>query len=116
MHPSDPQGQPPPGEVHPPAHDQPPPPYPYPPPRRTNGMAIAAMVVSLASLFACPLVGAVGIYLGSRAREEIRRSGEEGDGMAQAGIIVGWIAIALSVVYVCLFAGIFGLAALPAFA
>lgn len=80
----------------------PPPPYhPYLPPRPTNGMALAAMIVSLASMFTCPLVGAVGIYLGNRARGQIAMTGEQGDGMAQAGIIVGWIAIGLSILYVC---------------
>jgi hypothetical protein len=93
-------------------------PYPYPVARPTNNLAIAAMVVSLASLFTCPLVGAVGIYLGNRARTEIRTSGEQGEGMAQAGVIVGWIAIALSVAWVCFFAlFVFGpMAAIPFFA
>jgi hypothetical protein len=120
MHPSEPQGTPSPGGENPPppygpppttpyGDHVPPPPYGYPPQRRTNSMAIAAMVVSIASLFTCPLVGAVGIYLGNRARAEIRRTGEEGDGMAQAGVIVGWIAIAFSVLYLCFFAGVFGL-------
>lgn len=78
--------------------------YPYgppPQPRGTNGKAVAAMVVSLAGLVSCPLVGAIGIYLGYRAREEIRRTGEEGDGMAQAGIIVGWVGIGLTVLTLC---------------
>jgi hypothetical protein len=84
-------------------------PYGYQAPRKTNGMAIAAMVVSLASLLTCPIVGVVGIILGNRARNEIRSTGEDGDGMALAGIIVGWIAIGLTVLYVCLFAGMFSL-------
>jgi hypothetical protein len=78
-------------------------------------MAIAALAVSLVSLFTCPLVGAVGIYLGNRARDEIRTTGEEGDGMAQAGVIVGWIAIGLSILSLCLLIGIFGLSATPLF-
>jgi hypothetical protein len=72
-------------------------------------MAIAAMVVSLASLLTCPLIGAVGVYLGRRSRAEIARTGEEGDGMAQAGIIVGWIAIGMSILYLCFFGAFFGL-------
>ena len=99
------------GTEPPPGHGTaPPPPYGYPAPaRRTNGMAIAAMVVSLASLVTCPLVGGVGIYLGNKARDEIRRTGEDGDGMALAGVIVGWIAIGLTILYVCMFAGIFAM-------
>lgn len=92
----------------------PPGPYGYQPPRRTNSMAVAAMVVSLAALVTCPLVGAVGIYLGNRARQQIRSTGEDGDGMAQAGVIVGWIGLGLTLLYVCLFAGLLGLGAMPA--
>jgi hypothetical protein len=107
MQPSEPPPGPPPGP--------PPPGYPYyaPPPRRTNGNAVAAMVVSLASLVTCPLIGAVGIYLGTRAQREIAASGEEGEGMAKAGVIVGWVAIGLSVLMVCFVALTFGLAGLP---
>jgi hypothetical protein len=124
MQPSDPQGTPRP-EEHPPPSGPPssygyqpaptPPGYGYPPQRRTNSMAIAAMIVSLASLFTCPVVGAVGIYLGNRARAEIRRTGEEGDGMAVAGVVVGWVAIGLTVLYVCFFAAIFGMGTVPFF-
>lgn len=71
------------------------------------------MVVSLASLVTCPLVGAVGIYLGAQAQRQIEASGEEGYGMAQAGIIVGWVAIGLSVLTVCFVFGTIGLAGLP---
>jgi hypothetical protein len=93
-------------------------PYPYPVPRPTNNLAIAAMVVSLASLFTCPLVGGVGIYLGNRARTEIRASGEQGEGMAQAGVILGWVAVGLSLATVCFFALVLlgPLAAFPFFA
>lgn len=76
-------------------------------------MAIAAMVVSLASLVSCQLIGAVGIYLGYKAREQIRATGEDGEGFAQAGIIVGWVAIGLTVVIACLVVGTFGLGFLP---
>jgi hypothetical protein len=71
------------------------------------------MVVSLASLVSCPLLGAVGIYLGNRAQREIAATGDEGDGMARAGIIVGWVAIGLSVLMVCFILVTFGLAGLP---
>lgn len=110
-----PGGLPPGGGDLPPGAGYPAAPYGYPPPRRTNGMAIAAMVVSLASLFTCPLVGAVGIYLGYKGREEINTRGEEGEGFATAGIVVGWVALGLTLLYVCLFAGVFGVSFLPLF-
>jgi hypothetical protein len=85
-----------------------------PPPRRTNATAIAAMVVSLVSLATCTLLGAVGIYLGHKAQQEIAARGEEGEGMAKAGIIVGWVALGLTLLWVCAAIGIIGLGAAPA--
>jgi hypothetical protein len=56
--------------------------------RPTNTMAILALV--MAFLFA-----PAGLVLGIVARKQIRETGEEGDGLALAGIIVGGIATAL---------------------
>jgi uncharacterized protein DUF4190 len=73
---SDPRYGPPPGYGYPP-------PYPvYGPP--TNPMAIAALVCALT-------IAPVGLGLGIAARKQIRRTGEGGDGMALAGIIIGGI-------------------------
>ncbi|MDG4768126.1 DUF4190 domain-containing protein [Solwaraspora sp. WMMD406] len=72
----------------------------YPPSRHTNSMALASFIVALVSLFSCPLLGAVSIYLGRRARLEISGSGEQGDGLAQAGVIIGWCAVGLAVLSV----------------
>src|SRR5882757_8770864 len=57
----------------------------------TNGMAIAALVGAL--VFA-PL----GIILGHIARSQIKRTGEGGRGMATAGLIIGYVVTALSIV------------------
>lgn len=67
-----------------------------------NGMAVAAMVVSivgavLAIFLVGGLLGLVGAILGHVALGQIKRSGQGGRGMALAGVIVGWIALALSV-------------------
>ncbi|MFC0528247.1 DUF4190 domain-containing protein [Phytohabitans kaempferiae] len=64
--------------------------YPYPPSPPTNGLAIAALVCSLAGLATC-ISAPVGAILGHVARRQIRERGEGGDGLALAGIIVGWI-------------------------
>jgi hypothetical protein len=64
----------------------------------TNGMAIASLVLSLCGLASCGLTGVVGAILGHVARRQIRQRGEDGDGLALAGIISGWIIFALSVV------------------
>ncbi|MPZ27197.1 MAG: DUF4190 domain-containing protein [Micromonosporaceae bacterium] len=73
-----------------PAPYPPPPYYPYPPARGTNTMAILALV--FAFVFA-----PAAIVLGHIARRQIRETGEEGDGMALAGLIVGYIFTGISV-------------------
>jgi hypothetical protein len=85
---------PPPGYSPPPAY----PPHSYGPPgyppagwgRPTNTMAILALV--MAFVFA-----PAGLVLGIVARKQIRQTGEDGDGLALAGIIVGGVVTALFV-------------------
>ena len=72
--------------------------YGYTPPKPTNGMAIASLVVSLAGLLTCGLAGAVGAILGHVAKRQIRARDQAGDGLALAGIIVGWVVFVLGVV------------------
>jgi hypothetical protein len=79
--------QPPPGLYY-----QPPPYYGYPPPRGTNTMAILALV--LAFVFA-----PAGIVLGHIARKQIRETGEDGDALALAGLIIGYIFTGLTVLF-----------------
>jgi hypothetical protein len=67
------------------------------PVRQTNGLAVAAMVVSLASILLCGYPAIVGAIMGHVARRQIRERGEGGDGMALTGVIVGWIVFALSI-------------------
>jgi hypothetical protein len=79
--------------------------YGYAAHRPTNGLAIASLVCSLAGIATC-LSAPVGAILGHVARRQIRERGEAGDGMALAGIIIGWIltglGLALIAVYVIL--------------
>jgi type IV pilus assembly protein PilA len=69
-------------------------PYPQAP---TDGKAIASLVLGIASLFLCLsiIAGIPAIILGHMSRTNIRRSmGRlKGDGMALAGLIMGYISI-----------------------
>ncbi|GAA1775764.1 DUF4190 domain-containing protein [Luedemannella helvata] len=81
-----------------PPHDQQLPPAPAPvATRRTNGLAVASLVVSVAGLVVCcgSVSGIVGAILGHVARGRIRRTGEAGAGMALAGILVGWTGLVI---------------------
>jgi len=70
------------------------PPYAYPPsPPPTNAMAIASLVCAF--LFA-PL----GIVFGHLSLSQIRRSGEDGRGLAIAGLVIGYVVTIATVVAV----------------
>lgn len=67
----------------------------------TNGMAIAALVCGCLGFVTC-ISGIVAIVLGHMARKQIRESGgtQQGDGMALAGLILGYLVTALLVAYI----------------
>jgi hypothetical protein len=62
--------------------------------RRTNGLAIAAFVLSL--LGAAPLA----VIFGHVAKRQIWERDEDGEGLATAGLVIGYLGIALFVVVI----------------
>lgn len=66
----------------------------------TNGMAIASLILSLHGL-GLPGLGLAGSILGHVGRRQILRTHEDGDGLAVAGIVIGWVSTAI---YLALFA------------
>jgi hypothetical protein len=76
--------------------------YGYPAGPRTNGMAIAALVLSLVGIASC-ITAPIGAILGHVARKQIRERGEGGEGMATAAIIVGWILTGLLVLLIAFY-------------
>jgi hypothetical protein len=66
--------------------------------KRNNGLAIASLVCACAGFFIIP--GILGVIFGFIARSQIRQSGgiQGGDGLALAGIIVGFAWIGLFVI------------------
>lgn len=70
-----------------------PPPVPYVP-ARTNGLAIASLVLGLLCLPTMGTLGLPAVVTGHIAKSQLRRSGEEGDGMATAGLVIGWLSVA----------------------
>lgn len=98
-------GYPPPGG-YPPAGGYPPPMGGYPPPPNpnpTNGMAIGSLICSIAGLLTCAATSVVGVVLGIIALNQIKRTGEEGRGMALAGVIIGGVVTALVVIAVIVY-------------
>lgn len=71
-------------------------------PAGTNGLAVGALVCGLVGviggLLTCGLlapVTLVGLVLGHVALAQIKRTGQEGRGMALTGVVIGWIPVAL---------------------
>jgi uncharacterized membrane protein len=75
-------------------------PVPRRAPAPTNGLAIASMACGLAQFAFGPLTTIPAIVLGHVARHQIRRTGEQGAGMALAGLLLGWAVVALGVIAV----------------
>jgi len=72
---------------------------------RTSSMAVVSLVLGIASYFVIPLLGAIAaIITGNIAKKEIQQESEalSGAGLAQAGMILGWVNIGLSIIGMCL--------------
>ena len=76
---------------------------------RSNSAAVASLVFGIISWFLCPLVGGLlAVIFGHVARGQIRRSGESGDGMAVAGLILGYAHLVAVVVLIFVWLVILG--------
>jgi len=86
----------------PPAYGQQPGGYGYQSTPRTNGLAIASLVLGIAQIFLCIIGAILALVFGYISRRQIDESGgtQGGRGMAIAGIILGWIGIGLGIAYI----------------
>jgi hypothetical protein len=80
---------------------------------KTNGYAIASLVCGLGQFAVGPLGTIPAIAFGHMARNQIRRTGEQGDGLAIAGLVLGWGAVVVTVLGLALMLAIVGAAATP---
>jgi len=69
---------------------------------RTNGLAIASLACGLAQFVFGPLATIPAIVFGHMARYQIRRTGEQGAGLALAGLILGWATVILGILILIL--------------
>jgi hypothetical protein len=72
-------------------------------PQGQNTMAVVSLVFGILGLTFLPLVGSIVALVTARsAKRQISQTGQAGAGMATAGVITGWIGIAIGVVTVVL--------------
>jgi hypothetical protein len=69
---------------------------------KTNGLAIASLACGVAQFAFGPLATIPAIVCGHMARSQIKRTGEQGAGLALAGLILGWAAVILGIVFLAL--------------
>ena len=80
-------------------------------PRRTSSLAVVSLVAGLLGWTLAPFLGSlVAIVTGHMARSEIRRdpNGVDGDGLAIAGLVLGWAMVLSTVLTVLAFILFFG--------
>lgn len=73
---------------------------------RTSSLAVVSLIFGILAYVFLPGIGAlVAVICGHTARSEIRRAPAgtiEGDGLALAGLVLGWIQIACGVIVLAL--------------
>ena len=96
----------------------PPPPQPYagytpPPTGPRNGLGIAALVIAIIALVFCwsvaggVVLGIAAVIIGFVARSRVGRGEATNGGIAIAGIVLGFLAIIVSLVFIPIWIGVF---------
>ena len=67
--------------------------YGVPRPATTNGLAIAALVTAIIG------VSLVAVILGHMSISQINRTGEQGKGMAIAGLVIGYLGMLVGIIF-----------------
>lgn len=84
--------------------------------QKTNNLAIVSLISGVVAWFAAPVLGSiVAIVTGHMARSQIRASAgmQDGDGLALAGLVLGYVSLLVGLVGLVLlmlmFLGVLGL-------
>ena len=70
---------------------------------RTNVLAIISLVASLSGFILFPVIGPIaGVITGHISLAQLKTSGEQGRGLALAGVIIGWVSIGFAVLIIAI--------------
>ncbi|MFJ5922110.1 DUF1707 and DUF4190 domain-containing protein [Kitasatospora sp. NPDC092948] len=73
-----------------------------------NGLAVASAILGGLCVFTGGLTGLPAVITGHMARSQIRRTRENGDGLAILGLVFGWLSLAGWVAFVLLVVAVAG--------
>ena len=104
--------------AYPGSYPPPPPPHPYagyapPPVAPRNGLGIVALVIAIIGLVFCwtvaggVILGLVAVIIGFVARGRVKRGEATNGGVATAGIVLGILAIIVSLIFIPIWIGVF---------
>ncbi len=80
---------------------EPKPQAPQEPPAAPDGNAVASLILGILGITVVPLICSIlAVILGRASIGDAHKRGESGSGMARAGVILGWIGVAVPVVLV----------------
>ena len=65
-----------------------------------DSMAVAALACGIGGFFTMGLTAIPAIVLGHMARRRVRQTGQRGDGIAMAGLILGWVGLIAAIIAV----------------
>ncbi len=85
--------------------DYPAPPYQTPPAKPSSNLALASLILGILGWTVIPGIGSIAaIVTGHLAKSEIKNSmgALGGDGMATAGLVLGYASIALGLCVICI--------------
>jgi hypothetical protein len=74
---------------------------------KTNALAIIALVASIAGFVIWGIGFIAGVICGHISLSQIKKTGEQGRGMAVAGLIIGYVGIALTIIGTIIFFAVF---------
>lgn len=70
----------------------------YAPSRNTNGLAIASLVCGVLGFSTCGVTSILAIIFGHISLSQIARNDEDGRGLGIAGLVLGYVAVAIGVI------------------
>ena len=86
-----------------PAYGQPATAYGQPPAAKTNTLAIISLIASIAGIVILWGIGSIaGVICGHISLSQIKKTGEQGRGMAIAGLVIGYAGIVLAIIGIIL--------------